>query len=106
VNRGEARYLTPEEAGRLLEAAKEGDRLYPLLVLLLGSGLRRGEALALHWGRDVDLAAGHVRVRWSLARVGSKLVFSQPKTDKSRRFVSLPFTCSGDSSAASDLAGG
>jgi integrase len=88
VNRGEARYLTPEEAGRLLEAAK-GDRLYPLLVLLLGSGLRRGEALALHW-RDVDLAAGHMRVRWSLARVGGKLVFSQPKTVKSRRFVSLP----------------
>ncbi len=45
--------------------------------------------LALHW-RDVDLAAGHMRVRWSLARVGGKLVFSQPKTEKSRRFVSLP----------------
>ena len=88
VKRSEARYLTPEEAGRLLEVAK-GDRLYPLLVLLLGSGLRRGEALALHW-RDVDLAAGHMRVRWSLARVGGRLVFSQPKTEKSRRFVSLP----------------
>jgi integrase len=88
VKRVEARYLTPEEAGRLFEAAK-GDRLYPLLVLLLGSGLRRGEALALHW-RDVDLAAGHMRVRWSLARVGGKLLFSQPKTERSRRFVSLP----------------
>jgi len=33
VKRSEARYLTPEEAGRLLEVAK-GDRLYPLLVLL------------------------------------------------------------------------
>jgi integrase len=88
VKRSEARYLTPGEAGQLLEAAK-GDRLYPLLVLLLGSGLRRGEALALHW-RDVDLTAGHMRVRWSLARVGGKLLFSQPKTEKSRRFVSLP----------------
>jgi len=38
----------------------------------------------------LNLAAGHVRVRWSLARVGGKLVFSQPKTEKSRRFVSLP----------------
>jgi integrase len=88
VERSEARYLTPEEAGRLLEAAK-GDRLYPLLVVLLGTGLRRGEALALHWS-DVDLTAGHMRVRWSLARVSGKLVFSQPKTEKSRRFVSLP----------------
>jgi integrase len=88
VQRSEARYLTPAEAGRLLEAAK-GDRLYPLLVLLHGSGLRRGEALALHW-RDVDLTAGHLWVKWSLARVGGQLVFSQPKTEKSRRFVSLP----------------
>jgi integrase len=88
VQRSDARYLTPGEAGRLLEAAK-GDRVYPLLVLLLGSGLRRGEALALHW-RDVDLADGHLWVRWSLARVGGKLLFSQPKTEKSRRFVSLP----------------
>jgi integrase len=88
VQRSDARYLTPGEAGRLLEAAK-GDRVYPLLVLLLGSGLRRGEALALHW-RDVDLAAGHLWVKWSLARVGGQLLFSQPKTEKSRRFVSLP----------------
>jgi integrase len=58
----------------------------PLIVLMLGSGLRRGEALALHW-RDVDLAAGHVRVRWNLARAP---VFDEPKTERSRRFVSLP----------------
>ena len=58
IRRSEARYLTVEEVGRLLKAAK-GDRLEPLIVLMLGSGLRRGEALALHW-RDVDLAAGHV----------------------------------------------
>jgi integrase len=88
VKRSEARYLTPGEAGQLLEAAK-GDRLYPLLVLLLGSGLRRGEALGLHW-RDVDLAAGHVWVRWSLVRIGGRLVFAVPKTERSRRFVSLP----------------
>jgi integrase len=56
---------------------------------MLGSGLRRGEALALHW-RDVDLAAGHMRVRWTLARVDRKLVFDEPKMERSRRFVSLP----------------
>ena len=60
IKRSEARYLTAVEVGRLLEAAK-GDRLQPLIVLMLGTGLRRGEALALHW-RDVDLAASHVRV--------------------------------------------
>lgn len=88
IKRSEARYMTPEEVGRLLKAAT-GDRLQPLIVLMLGSKLRRGEALALHW-RDVDLAAGHVRVRWTLARVDRALVFDEPKTERSRRFVSLP----------------
>ena len=50
VRRNDARYLTAEEAGRLLEAAR-GDRLQPLIVHMLGTGLRRGEALALHWRR-------------------------------------------------------
>lgn len=88
IKRNEARYLTPAEVGRLLEAAK-GDRLQPLIVLMLGTGLRRGEALALHW-RDVDLSAGHVRVRSTLSRVERALVFDEPKTERSRRFVSLP----------------
>jgi integrase len=88
VKRADARYLTAEEVGRLLAAAR-GDRLYPLIVVMLGTGLRRGEALALHW-RDVDLAGGHVRVRWTLTRVAHQLVFDEPKTERSRRFVSLP----------------
>jgi integrase len=88
IKRAEARYLTVEEVGRLLQAA-QGDRLQPLIVLMLGTGLRRGEALALHWS-DVDLASGHVRVRWTLSRVGHELVFDEPKTERSRRFVPLP----------------
>jgi integrase len=88
IKRNEARYLTLQEVGRLLEAAR-GDRLESLIVLMLGTGLRRGEALALHW-RDVDLAAGHVRVRWTLVRVDRQLVFDEPKTERSRRFLPLP----------------
>jgi integrase len=88
IKRAEARYLQPAEVGRLLEAA-QGDRLQPLIVLMLGTGLRRGEALALHW-RHVDLDEGQVRVKWTLGRVDRALVFDEPKTDKSRRLVSLP----------------
>jgi hypothetical protein len=74
-------HISPLEVpvARLLEAAK-GDRLEPLIVLMLGTGLRRGEALALHWS-DVDLAAGHVRVRWTLSRIDRHLIFDEPKTD-------------------------
>jgi integrase len=88
IGRQDARYLSTAEVGQLLMAARE-DRLYPLLVLLLGTGLRRGEALALHW-RDVDLSAAVLRVRWTIARVAGELVFTEPKTERSRRFVSLP----------------
>lgn len=37
---------TPEEVTRFLEAA-QGHRLYALFVLMLSTGLRPGEALAL-----------------------------------------------------------
>ncbi len=66
-SRKTAAALTPEEVGRLLAAA-EGSRLRPLWLVLLGLGLRRGEALALRW-EDLDLEAGTVRVHRSLQRV-------------------------------------
>jgi integrase len=56
---------------------------------MLATGLRRGEALALHW-RDVDLDAAVVRVRWTLSRTSAGLELGEPKTEKSRRTVSLP----------------
>jgi len=49
----------------------------------------RGEALALRW-RDVDLDAGTLRVAQTVQRVGGGLVFSEPKTTRSRRTVPLP----------------
>jgi integrase len=60
-----------------------------LFRVMLATGLRRGEALALHWS-DVDLDAGLLRVRWTLARTSQGLQFDESKTDKSRRTVPLP----------------
>lgn len=88
VERKEARYLTPDEVRALVGGIKD-DRLRALYLLLLGTGLRRGEALALGWD-DVDLDAGHLRVRGTLSRVGKALTVTEPKTDKSRRAVPLP----------------
>jgi integrase len=64
------------------------DRLYPLWVLYLTSGLRRGEALGLRW-QDIDLDAGRLAVRRTLVAVGGKPAFSTPKTERSRRVVAL-----------------
>ena len=83
----EAAYLTPDQVRSLLVAA-EGSRYAPLFALLVNSGLRRGEALALHWS-DIDFGAKLLRVRGTLARVDGELVVTETKTAKSRRVIPL-----------------
>lgn len=83
----EAAYLKPEQVRSLLTAA-EGGRYAPLFALLVHTGLRRGEALALHWS-DVDLDAKLLRVHGTLARVDGELIVTETKTPKSRRAVPL-----------------
>jgi integrase len=87
----EALYYTGDEVERLLAVAKD-DRLFALIVFMVGTGLRRGEALALRWA-DVEYEEADdatARVRSTLARAAGQLVLSEPKTDKSRRTVPLP----------------
>jgi integrase len=57
----------------------EGLRNRNVLVLVAATGMRRGEALVLHWS-DVDLDGGVLVVRGTLGRVEGKLVISEPKT--------------------------
>ncbi len=71
VERKDAPHLTAEQAQVLLEAIK-GDRLESLFRVMLATGLRRGEALGLHWS-DVDLDAALLRVRWTLSRTSQGL---------------------------------
>jgi len=88
VERREAHYLTAEQVRTLVAGIAE-DRLRALYLLLLGTGLRRGEALAAGWD-DLDLEGGQIRVRGTLSRIGGELVITEPKTDKSRRVVPIP----------------
>lgn len=54
---GRVRWITPDEAERLIEACSP--HLLPLVVLLLYSGARVSEALYLDW-QQVDLGRGQV----------------------------------------------
>lgn len=77
--------------------------LAPLWTLLLGTGLRLGEALGLRWS-DVDLEDGTLTVRLALrpiprharpdapkwARTGQRLQLVEPKTSASRRTMAIP----------------
>ena len=87
--RTEAVYLTTGQAQQLLTVLA-GDRLEALYRLMLATGLRRGEALALRWD-DVDLLTENVlRVRGTLSRTSKGLEITEPKTERSRRTVPLP----------------
>ena len=82
------RGLTPDEARRLLAAARS-ERLSALFVLAVYLGLRRGELLGLQW-EHVDLDAETLQVVQTLQRVGGQLRLKPPKTRQSRRTVPLP----------------
>ena len=83
----EATSLTLEQVAQLLQGA-EGLRYARVLRLILGTGLRRGEALALRW-TDTRLDRCEISIKGSLTRRGSELVVSDAKTQQSRRVVSL-----------------
>ena len=56
------RFLTREEARRLVDAASPA--LRPIIIVALGTGMRRGEILALKWA-DVDLVRGLITITMS-----------------------------------------
>lgn len=78
---------TAEHARRFLQHAAD-DRQFALWLLLLTTGLRRGEAAGLRWG-DIDLDARSLSVRRTRTTVDYAVVETEPKTARSRRLVSL-----------------
>jgi integrase len=81
--------LTAAEARQLIAAAAD-DRMQARWLVGLALGLRQGEALGLWW-EDVDLDARLLRIRRGLQRQrGGGLVFTEPKTARSKRTIPLP----------------
>jgi integrase len=85
-SRKEMQALSASEATTFLAASK-GTRWDAFWVLLLTTGLRPGEALALKWS---DIESGKIRVQRTLTRVGKSWSFVEPKTSRARRVVTLP----------------
>lgn len=88
VERFVPRIPTREEVMRLL-ASVEGDRLEALYYLLIGTGLRQGEALGIRWS-TIDLDARTVTVSHALQRIAGDYQLVAPKSASSRATLSLP----------------
>ena len=69
---------TAAQARAFLRAAAD-DTAYPVFVLALVYGLRRGEIAGLMW-EDVDFANGRIHIRSTLVRVDGRLVRGPAKT--------------------------
>lgn len=83
----DVRFLDDGELKRLVGAVPgdlRGSTERPLYLTAAMSGLRQGELIALRW-RDVDFAAGRIRVRRSFVR-GQ---FGTPKSRRSTRSVPM-----------------
>jgi integrase len=65
-----------------------GRWIYPIAVLALATGARRGELCALRW-KDVDLEAARIRIEGSLEQTNAGLRFKEPKTKAGRRTISI-----------------
>jgi len=80
----------PDEVATLIQGAQHWNQPYgALFILLIGTGLRVGEALALRW-RDVDLASRVVHVRRTVTLLKGHIYFHEPKTRHGIRDVALP----------------
>ena len=82
-------WAVPEAIGFLAHVRDADDRDADLFETLIGTGLRKGEAIALRWS-DVDLDARIAHVRQTLSSVdNARLVFTKPKTKGSAAGVGL-----------------
>lgn len=82
--RADLRRWEPQDAYRFVQAAKRFEH-GPLFLLVLGTGMRIGEALGLMWH---DLEGDTLTVRRALRTVG-KPVLDTPKTKRSIRRIRL-----------------
>lgn len=92
VERAERKVWTAAQAVAFLDLVHaQGDRLADLFEVIIGTGLRRGEALALRWSL-IDIEN---RVLWidpkrgTLSSVAGRLEFTSPKTVGSAAGVGL-----------------
>ncbi|GIP40791.1 site-specific integrase [Paenibacillus sp. J31TS4] len=79
---------TMEEAQRFLDATKEC-RYHVVYMLALSTGMRKGEILGLQWDH-IDFKNRNIHVQQTIVYAGNQLYLKPPKTEGSKRTISIP----------------
>lgn len=88
VRKTEIQILDDGEIKTLLSHLRDHHVFVPTLIAT-STGMRRGEILALRW-RDVDLDRATLLVSQVLEQTKAGISIKMPKTERSRRSISLP----------------
>jgi integrase len=89
VTADEIEILSADQVKAALTAMR-ATSIYPQIVVLLSTGMRRGELMGLQWG-DVDLESGKRRIDRAIEKTKAQgLRLKAPKTRHGRRTISLP----------------
>ena len=90
LNYKQGTVLTAEQAQTLLQTTK-GNRLHALWAVMLGAGLRPGEAMGLTWDCvDLNSDPSVLHVRHYLRTGKDGMFLGQPKTAQSARSLDMP----------------
>jgi len=83
-------FLDPEQAQAFIKALDGAPVRWKVMMnLLIGTGIRRGEALGLQW-QDINLKAATISICRNVTHVGGGAVIDTPKSSRSIR--TLPIT--------------
>ena len=80
--------LDINDARTFLKAADE-HWLAALWLILVTTGLRRGEALGLTWA-DIDLGRGTLHVRRTIQKINGRFLYGEPKSRRSSERSGFP----------------
>lgn len=87
VERSEMSTIKPADVLQLQNAdLYESEPLFPCILLMVYTGLRRGEAMALRWS-DIDLENATLVVQREIVKVAGGTIYQSPKTRNSNRLV-------------------
>ncbi len=81
-------FLDEHQAKDLLEMVSENTQFNRIIKVLLYTGMRSGECLALRW-QDIDFENKTIHIENTLTDVGGKHWLQPPKTKTSNRYIAL-----------------